>query len=110
MRTIALNKDRVWRPRILQNTETGPDVIPANTVVQLWLSMTYGGPAIDPLKKINLQRSATNTKLWFGTTPKADVNAQLGALANNTVVYVVVSVAGEIDSAPLQLLLVSPIG
>jgi hypothetical protein len=110
MRTIALNKDRVWRPRILQNLETGPSPIPSNTVVILWLSLTNGGPSIDVTKNINLQRSATNPKLWFGTTPKASVNAQLGALPNNTVVYVVVSVAGEIDSAPLQLLTVSPIG
>ena len=110
MRMIALNKERLWRPRLIQNLPAGQDVVPANTIVQLWLSLTDGGPPIDATKIVNLAQNATNPKLWYGTSPMADVNSQLGALAGGTILYVVISVGGEIDSAPLQLQRVSPIG
>lgn len=109
MRVVTKNKARIWRFRITQNTQAGDVPLALNTVVRIWLSETYGGASINVAHDLNLARSTTNNRVWYGTMTQAAVNVLLGAHLEGDIIYVVVSVAGEVDSSPVKVQLVSKI-
>lgn len=110
MSTIAKTKAWEFEFRLTHRKDTNGKEIPlAGQTVRAWLSLTFGGDAIENADVLTLTERTERPGCYFGILTYDKVAAELATAfaEEGTIIYEVCERNGERDSRPLTVTLVS---